>query len=241
MDALREKRRKAIALLDDLAQSIFLDMFENPNGKTGRWPSQPLGQVASFYAGTTLPVGVSYSGQEGGYLLLKVGDLNLPENSEALQAAREWSSHPGVRAATCPAGSVVIPKRGGAIATNKKRISSRPCVLDPNLMAISPHIDVLTVEYLYQWFKNFDLMSISNGSSVPQLNKKDLSPLNIPVPSIDIQRTFGQALTSVSSQVARLQNHLAQLDALFSSLQSRAFRGELWHDEVNDLVGEAVS
>src|SRR5262249_28789735 len=45
-DALRTKRREAIAHLDELAQSIFLDMFGNPRINSKPWRASPLEQVA---------------------------------------------------------------------------------------------------------------------------------------------------------------------------------------------------
>jgi type I restriction enzyme S subunit len=46
-------------------------------------------------------------------------------------------------------------------------------------------------------------------------------------PPLDIQHRFATIVESVERQKARLRTHLAELDALFSSLQSRAFNGEL--------------
>ncbi|GAA1791327.1 restriction endonuclease subunit S [Actinomadura chokoriensis] len=177
-----------------------------------------LSDVADFYAGASLPDGVPFKQQDAGYLLMRVSDLNLPGNEVKLTSSRNWSASPGNRASTCPADSVIIPKRGGAIGTNKKRISVRPCILDPNLMAINPHPDVLDHRYLYHWFLGFDLLSIANGSSVPQLNKKDLRPLEIPLPSTDVQRKVADVLDRVDTLRAKRRAAIALLDDLAQSL-----------------------
>src|SRR5207253_2758772 len=135
-------------------------------------------------------------------------------------------SSPGANAGTCPPGSVVIPKRGGAIGTNKKRLSTRSSILDPNLMAIWPRPNVLELSFLYQWFMQLDLSSITSGSSVPQLNKRDLAPLRISVPPIELQREFARRVQTVEKVKAAQRASLAELDALFATLQHRAFRGE---------------
>ena len=75
-DALRAKRREAIAQLDTLLQSAFLDMFGDPVTNPMGWGVRELGEVAGFHAGSTLPAGEDFVGQDGGFLYLKVGDLN---------------------------------------------------------------------------------------------------------------------------------------------------------------------
>ena len=158
---------------------------------------------------------------------MKVSDMNLRGNEQFIIRCLSWTAAAGARSATCPAGSVVVPKRGGAIGTNKKRITTRPTILDPNLMAITPQDSLLNLSYLYQWFMRFDLASISSGSSVPQLNKQDLAPLEIQIPPMELQQTFATRVQAVESLKAIHRTALAELDALFASLQHRAFAGQL--------------
>lgn len=119
-EALRAKRRAAFAKLDTLAQSIFIEMFGEQMANPRQYPVRMLGEVADFYGGTTLPPGVPFRGQQGGAFLLKVSDMNLPGNEIELKACQQWSPDRGARAATCPPQTIIIPKRGGAIGTNKR-------------------------------------------------------------------------------------------------------------------------
>jgi type I restriction enzyme, S subunit len=226
-DALRAKRREALAQLDSLTQSIFFEMFGDPPTSSTRWPVSRLDSLAEFFAGNSLPVGVPFERQQGGCFLMKVSDMNLLENERFVTRCQSWTDAVGARSATCPAGSVVVPKRGGAIGTNKKRITTRPTILDPNLMAIAPRNSRLNLSYLYQWFIRFDLSSIASGSSVPQLNKQDLAPLSIQVPPLALQQTFATRIQAVESLKATHRAALAESDALFASLQHRAFSGQL--------------
>ncbi len=94
-------------------------------------------------------------------------------------------------------------------------------------MGVQPKPAFLTSQYLYEWFRAFDLATITSGSTVPQLNKQDLSPLPIRVPSLDLQEEFGRRLEILSVQRASVQIASATNDELIASLQSRAFRGDL--------------
>lgn len=224
--ALRAKRHASFALLDELTESVFLSMFGDRRVNPRGWPVAPLGEIAQFYAGGTLPTGEPWVGQSGGYFLAKVSDLNLEGNERLLLRANSWSEVSGARSATCPEGSIVIPKRGGAIGTNKKRLTTRPTSLDPNLMAITPSAQIDLV-WLFQWFLSFDLLDLVSGSSVPQLNKQDLAPLRIPIPPLSMQREFAHKAAAVGA--ARQPAGVAALDleTLVGSLQHRAFAGSL--------------
>jgi type I restriction enzyme, S subunit len=224
-DAIRRKRKEAIALTEDLLRSAFLEMFGDPVTNPKGWPVRPLGETTELFAGNSLPLGEPFGGQSNGVLLLKVGDMNLPGNEVNVESAREWASDAS-GGVVAPAGSVVFPKRGGAIATNKKRVLMRPAALDPNLMAVAP-TGSLSLSYLQQWFEMFDLASLSSGSAVPQLNKKDLMPLRIAVPSEAAQAAFGAAAERVAGVRRRAERAVALTERLFSGLVQRAFRGEL--------------
>lgn len=225
-DAIRRKRCEAIAHTDELLRSAFLEMFGDPATNPQGWPVHPLGEVAELFAGNSLPSGMPFTDQQGGYLLLKVGDMNLPGNEVDLVAAREWAESVPSSTVVAPAGAVVIPKRGGAIATNKKRILARPAALDPNLMAIAPG-DSVSLTYLRQWFAGIDLAGLSNGSTVPQLNKKDLSPLPLPVPSAESQAGFAVFADRVREMRGRMERSSTAAEHLFSGLLDQAFSGRL--------------
>lgn len=220
---LLEKKEIAIATL---IHSAFIELFGHPREtlSSSRFPIRNLGDCCTLFSGGTLPAGETNTGQEGGYLLLKVSDMNLPGNEISINTSKLWSLVPGAKSATCPAGSVVIPKRGGAIGTNKKRLVDREAVLDPNLMAITPIYNLITIEYLYGWFSFLDLSSITNGSSVPQLNKQDLSPLEIVLPPVETQVKYKKALSQIWLMSESLKRQATLLQSLLLNLQHTVFQ-----------------
>lgn len=226
-DALRRLRRRAIDRLNTLGQSIFYEMFGDPKLNPKDWELSPLGEIAKFYSGNSLPAGEQFDGQEEGYLLCKVSDMNLPQNSRSIEIASSWSSEPGARAGTCPPNSLIFPKRGGAIGTNKKRILARPAILDPNLMGVSPDTNIISTEYLFGWFNTFNLSDIASGSSVPQLNKQDIAPLKIMIPPHQLQSEYGTRVLQILTQKKDFTQAEELAIALFGTLQQRAFQGDL--------------
>lgn len=62
---------------------------------------------------------------------------------------------------------------------------------------------------------------------MPSLSGSQIQSLPITIPPLDLQTRFASIVESIEHQKTWLKAHLAELDALFSSLQSRAFNGEL--------------
>jgi type I restriction enzyme S subunit len=89
----------------------------------------------------------------------------------------------------------------------------------------------LAPEFLFRWFVNLDLASMQDGTSVPQINKGDLGPLQIPVPPLPEQHRIVAEMETLQTELdalKRLQAETAaELDALMPSVLDRAFSGKL--------------
>ena len=65
----------------------------------------------------------------------------------------------------------------------------------------------------------------TSGLNTISVSEVKATPLALP--PLDLQHRFATIVNSVEAQKARLRAHLTELDALFASLQHRAFAGEL--------------
>ena len=63
------------------------------------------------------------------------------------------------------------------------------------------------------------------STTLPILKKSSFEKIAIPVPPLDLQREFGRRVAAVEKLKTAQRAALAELDALFASLQHRAFRG----------------
>ena len=75
--------------------------------------------------------------------------------------------------------------------------------------------------------KSYFLRSAKQTTGIASINMKQLRAFPLLVPPLDLQRRFSTIVEAVEWQKARMRAHLAELDALFASLQSRAFSGTL--------------
>ncbi|MGI5923943.1 MAG: restriction endonuclease subunit S [Lentisphaeria bacterium] len=195
-----------------------------------------LGELASIIGGSSLPEDVPPpDGNSERVGLMKVADMNSPGNEKIIKGCKLETTFKEAKKRKLrilPVDSIVFPKRGGAIATNKKRILGLPAALDPNLMGVFPFCPkTLKPAYLRCWFESIDLASIQEDGGIPQVNKKHLAPLEVPLPSPQEQQEIASKLHAIQAkaeEIIQLQHDVDEELAKFqSSLLAKAFRGEL--------------
>lgn len=67
----------------------------------------------------------------------------------------------------------------------------------------------LIPQYLMAYFNMVDLGVLDNGSSVPQINNKDIAPLLICLPPIALQQQFSAFVAQVDKSKFRIQKSLS--------------------------------
>lgn len=68
-----------------------------------------------------------------------------------------------------------------------------------------------------------DLNTLNNGSSVPQINNKDINPLNINIPPLSLQNEFANFVHQVDKSKVAVQKSLDETQKLFDSLMQEYF------------------
>lgn len=123
------------------------------------------------------------------YLFCKVSDMNSPGNEVRITSTAntiDGSTASEINAKIHPPGTVIFPKIGGAIATNKRRILARHSAIDNNLLGIIPN-STIDPEWLYQFLRGLDFTAYQAGTSVPALKQSVIGQLPAPSLPIDVQ------------------------------------------------------
>jgi type I restriction enzyme S subunit len=215
--------QNASALFDSQLDAVFVQRGDG-------WLEKTIGESCILRSGTTLPKIIEKAAGEIPYL--KVADMNIKDNLTGVTCSSRYVAKNDVNASNLlPVGTTIFPKRGGAILTNKKRLTKRVICADLNIMGVTPKSGLLP-EFLFNFFRRLDLRSINNGSSIPQINNYSVEPLLIAFPkSTAEQQTIVARLELLLEQTRRLeaiyQQKLAALEALKESLLHRAFTGGL--------------
>ncbi|MBX3669229.1 MAG: restriction endonuclease subunit S [Rhodocyclaceae bacterium] len=228
-DALRAKRREALAQLDLLTQSIFIEMFGDPISEELRWPSQSLTDVCYCYSGGT-PSKAQTEFWEGKIPWFSAKDLKTNDLTEAVDGITE-DAIKASRLKLLPSGTVLIVVRGMILAhTFPVSVLRVGATINQDLKAVIPRLKT-EPEFLAHCLRcqaRYALSQVSESAhGTKRLDSEGLAKLRIPHVPEKLQLKFSERAKAIAAQ---RQGHLASLnemDALFSSLQHRAFRGEL--------------
>ena len=145
------------------------------------WEQRKLGEYVSITSGEA-----PSKFEEGTELYVKVDDLNY-NDKYVVDTQNKVAEHSTVKRVT--KGSVVFPKRGAAIMTNKVRIMGIDSYMDTNMMALTS--EKLDSEFLYNIISKEGLYKIADTSTIPQINNKHVEPYEVTIPSLAEQRRIG--------------------------------------------------
>ena len=224
-DAVRAKRREALAQLDSLTPSIFFEMFGDPVINPLAWRLAPFGSVGTLDRGVSKARPRNAPELLGGpYPLIQTGDV---ANCDGYirQHTATYSETGLSQSKLWPAGTLCI-----TIAANiaKTGILTFAACFPDSVVGFNA-AKAATVEYVRVWlsFLQKALEDAAPESAQKNINLAILRDLKIPVPPLALQQTFATRIQAVEALKATHRAALSDLDALFASLQHRAFAGQL--------------
>ena len=227
-DALRAKRREALAQLDTLLQSTFLDMFGDPVTNPMGWEKPPLEDLCEKVIDCPHST-PRWSGS--GVICLRTSNLGKGEwNWADTRFVIEEEYTERTRRSEILPNDIILSREGtvGVLALVDEGM--RLC-MGQRLVQLRVNDSQLHPRFLLNLLLHDlapeRLSRLMAGSTSKHLNVKELRKLPVLLPPLDLQRRFAVIVASVEQQKAGQRAHLDELDTLFASLQSRAFRGEI--------------
>ena len=168
------------------------------------WPLVAIKDVASVQSGFGFPT--AYQGKNDEEIpFLKVSDMNLPGNENQIVQWNNAVSRDTLRelkAKSLPAGTVIFPKIGAAIATNKKRMLTRDSTYDNNVMGIVPDSRRLLPAYLHAYLMAFNLSRWASDAQPPSMRKTVVERHEIPLPPLATQQAIVAEIEAEQALVA---------------------------------------
>jgi len=179
-----------------------------------------LSEVCRVEAGAGFPL--EYQGLKNQeFPFFKVGDMNSEGNEKEMHVfghSISEETRKKLGAIAFPAGTIVFPKIGAAIATNKKRILVKPSCVDNNVMALIPSENLLS-DYLFYLLQKKDLSEFANTGNPPSIRQTTIEEWVIPLPPLPEQRRIADLL----SRADRLRRLRRVGDTLSASLLQSVF------------------
>ena len=235
-EALRAKRRAALAQLDTLTQALFFDLFGDAKSNPRTWPIQPVSAYVAEFQG-----GKSIEAESGENVVtrnrvLKVSAVTemefRPEESKPVPDSYVPPGEHFVRPGDLLFSRANTTELVGAVAYVD---TTPPNVLLPDKLWRFVWRTPAVVEPLFVWTlfqtpevrREIGRRATGTSGSMKNISQEKLLGISTILPPLGMQREFARRVSAVEKLKTAHRISLAEIDALFASLQHRAFRGEL--------------
>jgi len=232
-DALRAKRREALAQLDSLTQAIFVEMFGDPAKNPFHWPLMTLGEMATKFSDG--PFGSNLKSEhyvDIGIRVIRLQNIGVNEFVEKDKAYISKRHFETIKKHECRPGDVLVGTMGAP--------NLRACLLPEKIGIAVNKADCVQIRVAPQIANSIFLCGLLNnpstlllaqnlmhGQTRVRISMGGLRGLEVPVPPLPLQQTFAKRIQSVETLKVNHCAALEELNRLFASLQHRAFQGEL--------------
>ena len=205
-ETLRTQRRAALALLDRLTQSLFLEMFGDVETNKMGFKVAALGSAIKLKSGNFLPA--SQMADKGQFPVYGGNGINGKHDEFMFEEPK------------------IVIGRVGAYCGCVHVTEPRSWVTD-NALYIETYDSALHPEYLAFALSEAKLNQYASQSGQPLISGARIAAVKLLIPPLPLQQTFATRIQAIEALKATHRQALATLDALFASLQQRAFAGQL--------------
>jgi type I restriction enzyme S subunit len=227
-DEIRRKREQAITKLEQLAQSIFVEMFGD---LTNNDKSLLLTKLKNICLRVTDGTHQAPKWEKEGIPFLFISNI---VNGEIRLETNKYISNETYNDLTkrCPIeiGDILYTTVGSYGNVAIVKTNTRFC-FQRHIAHIKPNKDIVNIVFLAAML-NSDAVrqqvdKVARGVAQKTVNLSDLSDLNIFNPPIALQEEFAKRIKQIEKLKADNTMALANHNALFASLQQQAFSGNL--------------
>lgn len=227
-EALRTKRREALARLDTLAQSIFSEMFGDPVNNPHGLPVRPLKELIDPNRPITYGILMPGPDVQEGVPYVRVVDMK--DGGIDLTGIRRttYVISDSYKRSLLQEGDLLMSIRGhvGRFAVVPPELEGANITQDTARFALCGIEPFYLRECLRSpGFQNW-MARRTKGAAVQGINLGDVKTMPIPVPPLQDQVRFAEMVTSTDRFRGVQGDALVQSEALCFSLQHRIFRGE---------------
>jgi len=187
------------------------------------WNQVKLQDICTVVAGSSFPI--KYQGVVDQPIpFIKVSDMNLPGNHKYVGKSINTVSRDSLkvmRGKTFPEGTVIFPKVGAALLTNKRRILAGEATFDNNIMGLIPKS--VDTEYLYQLMLTIDFAKYAGNGAVPSINQSFIQNFLVALPSSNVQKKIGVILNEVDQSIEKTDQIIQKAEQLKYALMVDLF------------------
>ncbi len=185
------------------------------------WEVRPLKRIARFKSGVGFPVS-EQGRKEGEVPFLRVSDMNQPGNEEWIEifdssVTTETAERLG--AFVFPSGTIIFPKVGGALLTNKRRRLRKPSCIDNNVMGCI--VESADPDFVFILLKQLDLGQLAKPGPVPAISEGDVREIPATLPPLPEQTAIVEFLDDQTKKIDTAINTTRRAIDLLKEFRTR--------------------
>jgi type I restriction enzyme S subunit len=222
-DELRKNDRKILEKYDQLAQSVFVEMFGDPSKNYKNWPKKPFRYFAKIDAKMTSDfqkyseyphIGIGNINQDTG----TIHNIKLVKEENLVSGKYLFTNEHIIYSKIRPnLNKVAIPNYSGL------------CSADAYPILVNK---LTTNKYFFTYILRSHLfidhiLKHSKRTNIPKANKSQVESFDCIAPPLNLQDQFADVISNIEKHKFLTVKSLEKSEDLFQSLIQRAFRGEL--------------
>lgn len=209
-----EKKKQQLKELDNLAQSIFYDMFGDPERSS--FPIKTLGELSK----TKLSYGSGASAipYDGKLRYVRITDID--ENGELNNDIMSPSAFD--EKYLLHEGDLLFARSGATVGkTYLYRTADGDAIYAGYLIRVVPDTRYVKPKYLFsftktEYYRRFIGLN-AQAVAQPNINAKQYGSLKVVVPPLDLQSAFAQKIEAIEKQKELIKKSIQETETLFNS------------------------
>ncbi len=232
-DALRTTQRETLAQLDSLAQAIFIEMFGDPAQNPNKWPTKTVGQISTKFSDGPFGSNLKSSHYvENGIRVVRLQNIGVGKFIDEDKAYVSERHYEKLKKHDCKPGDVLI----GTMGDPNLRACIQPEWLQLALnkadcVQFRPNLSLVTSQFVCALLNHPSTSAMAqdlmHGQTRVRISMGRLRDFVVPIPPLSKQKDFANQINCIEKSKVQTLSQLTELNTLFTSLQHRAFRGEL--------------
>lgn len=233
--ALRDKTQQLLTEYDQLAQSIFLDMFGDPSLNKRKWDKKKCGDYISYLAdigsngaNKTVSEKLKMSDEVDYAIMIRTTNFTKNDFENNIKYVSK-EVYDFFKKSQIFGGEIIMNKIGSAGDFWLMPFLDKPVSLGLNQFVIRLE-DINTIYFYYFLSTDYGRLNIKskvNGVATKSITKTAVRDLPILVPPINLQNQFAEKIALIEQQKDLAKQELQESEDLFQALLQKAFKGEL--------------
>jgi type I restriction enzyme, S subunit len=234
-DVYRQKTKTLIEKYDQLAQSLFLDMFGDPVRNPKGWKVNLLGELTKdMKYGTNCKSDETET--EGSIAIIRIPNIQ-PGFIDYSDLKYSKLPEEELKKVKLKRGDLLFVRSNGnpeyigrcAYFNSDKIVAAYASYLIRVRLLRSDIVSPLFVSFIFNYksYRNRVLREARTTAGNYNLNTQGLKGFEIIIPPITLQNQFAERIQLIEAQKQQAQASLQKAEDLFNSLLQRAFKGEL--------------